>query len=191
MANRDFKNVKRMIENISEDTAKAAESGGGSGGVGFYPIDSTKHLTVNCNALKQVLINHNIDISARAIGDVSIGLGLTFDSEYNSDMLTFTSLILKAVYNSDISYQGIIMDPSNNYSIYSERWDVTETQQEMPTIDQLLSTGGNVQVAFNEWGHWDIIFFINVSQGYASSGTTFELTTDEINACFTIEENQE
>ncbi len=29
MANRDFKNVKRMISNISEDTYEAAESGGG------------------------------------------------------------------------------------------------------------------------------------------------------------------
>lgn len=184
MANFKQENVKRFIEDISKDVADKAYEGGGSGG-GWIPVENRSSLTVHCLAIKQLLIDNNIDIEASAVGDVYINIGATISKEYAPRGACPIQIIVHA--NSDTNYQGML----EGQEIDIKTWDVTEDQSVMPTVNELLTKGGDLKTYFNIWPEGYVSFYLNLSIGYISSGHWIEIPSGEISKYFEIGDPEE
>ncbi len=184
MANKDKNNVKRFAEDISKKMAGDAYNGGGSGG-GWIPVEPGSPLIIHCLAIKQLLIDNNIDIEASATGDVYINIGAAIDSEYAPSGAG--PIQIRVQQNSDINYQGFLYGNNIDY----KTWNVTEDQSVSPTINELLTKGGDVKTyfRFNNGGY--VSFCLNLSIGYISSGHWIEIPSGEISKYFEIGEPEE
>lgn len=183
MANFKPENVKRFVEDISKDVAKNAYNGGGSGG-GWVPVKNRSSLTVHCLAIKQLLIDNNIDIEASAVGNV-INIGATICKEYAPSGARPIQITVH--WNSDINFQGILVGGE----VVGTTWDLTEDQSVRPTINELLTKGGDVKTYFDVWPEGYVSFYLNLSIRNISSGHWIEIPSGEISKYFEIGEPEE
>jgi len=183
MADRAYKNVKRFVDDISKEV-KDAMSGGGEGGSGFQMIPSGSTITVHLLELKKILVANGIDIDMDFIGDAYIYLGAYAEDAYMGGG-GFRSLRLYSYSNSDTNYRASI---SGDYGDTDEKlWDTTEDHSEAPSLDRVLTTGGDVDITVKE--DLGFAFAINLSLGTSSSGKFIILTSEEISKVFEIKTN--
>ena len=156
---------------------------GGSTGEGWAPAKFDSSLTVHCLAIKQLLIDNNIDIEASAVGDVYINIGATMDKGYAPSGPWPIQIRVHA--NSDTNYQGML----EGQTIEPKTWDVTEDQSVMPTINELLTKGGDLKTSFRDEVY--VSFYLNLSIGNTSSGYWIEIPSGEVSKYFEIGEPQE
>ena len=173
----------KELNDIIAETAEEYE-GGGAGG-GWVPVKNRSSLTVHCLAIKQLLIDNNIDIEASAAGDVYINIGATISKEYAPGGAH--SIQIRVRWNSDTNFQGIL----DGQEIDTTTWDVTEDQSVTPTVNELLTKGGDVKTYFNIWPEGYVSFYLNLSIGYISSGYWLEIPSGDVSKYFEIGEPEE
>ena len=177
-------NVK--LDNKAKNTvAKTLNLGGGSTGGGWIPVQSGSPLIIHCLAIKQLLIDNGIDIEASATGDVYINIGSAIEKEYAPGGAQ--SIQIRVNANSDTNYQGMLEGQEIDYKI----WNVTEDQSVSPTINELLTKGGDVKTYFRFDNEGYVSFYLNLSIGYISSGHWIEIPSGEVSKYFEIGEPEE
>lgn len=183
MANFKQDNVKRFIENISKEVADNAYNGGESGS-GFQIIPSSSTITVHLLELKKILVANGIDIDMDFSGDAYIYLGAYIIDAYAGGS-GFKDLRLDSYSNSDINYKASISGEYEDTD--SKMWETTEDHSEVPSLDRVLTTGGDVDITtLRDLG---FAFAINVSVGSISYGKYIILTSEEISKVFEIKTN--
>lgn len=154
MANRNFKNVKRMVANISEDTYKAAESGGGGTEAEFLALknifETDFNLVIESDNLDDLIIEVNSYFDTTKV----IALGSTLNAT------AFKNVLQKylGTLDIDLSYDDSIM-----INVFGNDGDIY--------IDIRLVAGEDV----------DAISILMSGSNYYLNGTPLSLATQMTN----------
>ena len=163
------------------DWPENAGGGGSTTNTSFVQVNYGDKIVIHCDAIKELLVENGVDISASAIGDVYFNLmGCVYNGYTPSGI---SNIRLRSVDSSSGSLHDYYVELEGDTScIDDQRIELSNTNE--PTLDSMLTECGDININIRDRGY--IVFFINLSIGYVSSGYWIELTQEDINNCFTV-----
>ena len=155
--------------------------GGSTTSTSFVQVNYGDKIVIHCDAIKELLVENGVDISASAIGDVYFHLMGCIYNGYSPQGIS--NIRLHPEVFSSGSLHDYYVSLEGDYScIRNQRIELSNTNE--PTLDSMLTECGDINIDIQDSGY--VVFFINLSIGNVSSGYWIELTQEDINNCFTV-----
>lgn len=177
--------LDEFVENGADATQVAdwpENAGGGSAtNTPFVQVNYGDEIVIHCDAIKELLVENGVDISASAIGDVYLHLMGCIYNGYSPQGIENIRLY-STYYASGDLYDYFVMLDGDTSCISDQRIELSNTNE--PTLDSMLTECGDININIRNNGY--ITFFINLSIGYVSSHYWIKLTQEDIDNCFTI-----
>ena len=168
MAIMDIKPDEKSKNTISKPLNLGAGPGVASS---WIPVKSGSTLTIHCLAIKQLLLDSNVDIEVSALGDVYFNIGAEIENKY--DHLGANGMCFCA-YRTEAGYIGHLYGDH----VVSSEWAVTEAPSPDLTINEFLTNSGDIKAHFYFEPEGHVSFFLQLSIGYISSGYWIDIPSD-------------